>query len=129
MIPIFQHFKIIFIGSAIFSELELLSVYSRILRLVTMLEKKEFKNWATSLSSKMILLFYINLLSVLSKRKGCTVFQKNLLSLTNGIWLPCAYFCVHESYGSKVTWHNKKFTETTIIKFKARVSDFHQSFL
>ena len=43
-------------GSVIFSELELLSV-SGILRLITMLEKKELKDWAKSLSFEKTLSF------------------------------------------------------------------------
>ena len=84
IIPIF---KMIFIfGSVIFSEFYLLSVYSRILRLVTALEKEEFKDWATSLSSEIILSFCLNVIcslyTILSKRSGFTDFQKMLLSLT-----------------------------------------------
>ena len=78
-----SYFKMVFIiGSVMFSELESLSVYSGILRLVTMLQKKKIKDWATWLSSKMILSFSINIICsldiILSEKKRLHCFPKYL---------------------------------------------------
>ena len=87
-----------------FSELESLSVYSGILRLVTMLEKKKFKDWATWLSSEMILSFSINVICsldiILSEKKASLFSEIFLLRKSERQYFAVTniFFCFHPSY-------------------------------
>ena len=89
MLGWFLYFKItIIIRLETFSNRELLwGLYPGILRFFTMFEKKEFSDSAILLSSEIISSFSTNKIcsfeTILSDRKGFTVFQKVLLSLTS----------------------------------------------
>ena len=98
------YFKVVFIiASVMFLHLELLSAYSGILRLVTILEKKECKDWATSLLCEMILSFYVNVIcsldTILSERKGFTIFYCFVVAYLLFFKIPIAFLvCFSEKW-------------------------------
>ena len=68
-----------------------------------MLKKKDFKDWARSLSSKMILSFYINVIcsldTILSQRTGFTVFVTYLFFVKISIVF---FFCFAEKWNTTI---------------------------
>ena len=102
----------------IFNRESLWGLYPRILRFFTMFEKKEFNDFTILLSSEIISSFSTDKIcsfeTILSERKGFTVFQKFLSSLTSFFHLNC---CNNFSLSFLAVKHNNFFVMCIVVCF------------